>query len=77
MVDGLGGTGGSSTPTTVAPVANVLLRNLTAAVVSGADAAALETALQALLDAGGTTGNGVFVSVTRVADYKVLVIYAE
>lgn len=59
----------------VAPTgAPTRLRNLTAAVVTGSDGPTLATAVQALFDAGGES---VLISVQRIADYEVLVIYSE
>lgn len=60
----------SATPTRT----SIPLRNLTSAVISGTDAPTLETAMNAFLEAAGD--DQMLVSMMRVADYKVLVIYA-
>lgn len=59
------------------PAPTVRLRNLTTVVVSGADGPTLQAALTTLFEAGGTTGEAVLVSILRVADYEVLVTFAE
>lgn len=54
--------------------APVRLRNLTPVVVTGSDGPTLAAALVELF-AGGD--ESVLVSITRVADYEVLVVYSE
>lgn len=56
-----------------APKPPVLLRNLTATVVTGSDGPTLETALQAFFEA---SGDATLVEIRRIADYEVLVISA-
>lgn len=52
----------------------IRLRNIKASVVTGTDAPTLETALNTFFAAAGQT---VLVAAYRVADYKVLILYAE
>lgn len=54
--------------------APVRLRNLTPIVVSGSDGDTLTAALVTLFEGGGES---VLVSITRVSDYEVLVVYSE
>lgn len=63
------------TPTAnVASAAGIKLRNMQATVITGADAAALTTALNAFFD---DAGEKVLVLMARVADHEVLLVYAE
>lgn len=54
----------------------IRLRNLQSEVVSGTDAATLAAALNAFFE-DTTRGDSTLVMIERVADYKVLIIYAE
>lgn len=57
--------------------APIRLRNLQSEVISGTDAATLKAALNAFFNDSTSRGDSTLVLMERVADFKILIVYAE